>query len=59
MDALGKVCDCLREKAKELGFGTLFLPDRVNPGIIVEVHNGQIKQVEIHYPEKTVKYRAD
>lgn len=59
VDALGKMCADIRDIAKEVAFGQIFFPNRANPSITCEVHNGLIKQIEILYPEKTVRYRSD
>jgi hypothetical protein len=58
-DAFGKMCEDIRAIAEELKFGSMHFPTRSNPSIIFEVHDGQIKQVELVFENKTKKYRAD
>lgn len=63
-DAFGIMCSDIRAIARELGFGTLWFPQKDNPSLICKVHNGLIKQVDIilrgdNGIDKTKTYRAD
>lgn len=56
-DAFGKMCRDVRDIAKELGYGTLYFPTSERPSLVCEVHDGEIKQVELFFDHKSKKYR--
>lgn len=63
-DALGIMCNDIRAIARELGFGKMEFPNNTNPSMVMEVHNGSIKQIDIvlhgdNNIDKTKRYRAD
>lgn len=63
-DALGVMCSDIREIARELGFGKMEFPNNTNPSMVMEVHDGVIKQIDIvlhgdNDIDKTKRYRAD
>lgn len=58
-DAFGIMCADVRDIARELGYGELRFPSQANPGLIMQVHDGVISQVELVFDHQTKKYRAD
>lgn len=63
-DALSIMCADIRAIAKELRFGKMEFPNNTNPSMVMEVHNGIIKQIDIvlhgdNSIDKTKRYRAD
>lgn len=61
-DAFGKMCSDIRAIARQLEFGSLKFPNSENPSMIMEVHDGLIKQVDIvlhgeNGIDKTKRYR--
>ena len=63
-DALSIMADDIRAIARELGFGRLEFPNNTNPSMVMEVHDGLIKQVDIvlhgtNGIDKVKRYRAD
>ena len=62
-DALGIMCADIREIARELEYGQMQFPNNSNPSMVMEVHDGFIKQVSLvlhgdNGIDKTKKYRA-
>ena len=63
-DAFGIMCRGIRAIARELGYGQIQFPNNSNPSMVLEVHNGIIKQVDIVLHgddgiDKTKRYRAE
>lgn len=61
-DALGRMCDDIRLIARELGYGKMEFPNNTNPSMVMEVHDGIIKQIDIvlhgdNGIDKTKRYR--
>ena len=61
-NALGAMCSDIRAIARELGFGKMEFPNNTKPSMVMEVHNGVIKQVDIvlhddNGIDKTKRYR--
>ncbi|MBA7712820.1 hypothetical protein ES703_121810 [subsurface metagenome] len=71
-DAIGIMGAAIRLAARELKYGKLYYPTLANPALIMEVHDGVVKQVDVLFeqakldedgkpilPERVARYRAD
>lgn len=70
-DPLSIMCNDIRAIAQEKKFGTLYYPTMKNPSIVMELHDGLIKQADVLFenvkhengevilPDRKARYRAD